>query len=94
MWLIAQLNAPDKLCPDEGPANELAEALPPGSLERMKARTVFAGTDRTFELATQHGIRTPFGTHILFSPPRRRANGCRQSSRQHSRRNGRPFDIG
>jgi imidazolonepropionase-like amidohydrolase len=48
--------------------DELADAFPPGSLERMKARVVFAGTDRTFELAKRHRIRTAFGTDILFSP--------------------------
>lgn len=48
--------------------DELADVFPPGSLERMKARVVFAGTDRTFELAKQHRIRTAFGTDILFSP--------------------------
>jgi imidazolonepropionase-like amidohydrolase len=34
--------------------DELAEAFPPGSLERMKARLVFAGTDRTFEIGRAH----------------------------------------
>ncbi len=29
---------------------------------------VFAGTDRTFELAKKHKIKTAFGTDILFSP--------------------------
>jgi imidazolonepropionase-like amidohydrolase len=48
--------------------DELAEAFPPGSLERLKARTVFAGTDRTFELAKRHKLKTAFGTDILFSP--------------------------
>jgi imidazolonepropionase-like amidohydrolase len=47
--------------------DELAEAFPPGSLERLKARVVFAGTDRTFELAKKYGIKTSFGTDILFS---------------------------
>lgn len=48
--------------------DELAEAFPPGSLERLKARVVFAGTDKTFELAKKHKIKTAFGTDILFSP--------------------------
>lgn len=48
--------------------DELADAFPPGSLERLKARVVFAGTDRTFELAKKHRIKTAFGTDILFSP--------------------------
>jgi imidazolonepropionase-like amidohydrolase len=48
--------------------DELADAFPPGSLEALKARTVFAGTDRTFTLAKKYGIKTAFGTDILFSP--------------------------
>ena len=48
--------------------DELADAFPPGSLERLKARVVFAGTDKTFELAKKHKIKTAFGTDILFSP--------------------------
>jgi imidazolonepropionase-like amidohydrolase len=56
--------------------DELAEAFPPGSLERMKARVVFAGTDRTFELAKRHRIRTAFGTDILFSPQLTRRHGA------------------
>ena len=48
--------------------DELANAFPPGSLESIKARVVFAGTDRTFELAKKHKIKTAFGTDILFSP--------------------------
>ena len=47
--------------------DELAEAFPPGSFERMKARQVFAGTDRTYELAKRHKIRTAWGTDVLFS---------------------------
>jgi imidazolonepropionase-like amidohydrolase len=48
--------------------DEMAEAFPPGSFERAKAVAVFAGTDRTFTLAKQYGIKTAFGTDILFSP--------------------------
>jgi imidazolonepropionase-like amidohydrolase len=48
--------------------DELAAAFPPGSLEALKARVVFAGTDRTFTLAKKYGIKTAFGTDILFSP--------------------------
>ena len=48
--------------------DEMADAFPPGSLERAKAFAVFAGTDRTFALAKKHGIKTAFGTDILFSP--------------------------
>ena len=48
--------------------DEMADAFPPGSLEALKARAVFAGTDRTFTLAKKYGIKTAFGTDILFSP--------------------------
>src|SRR4249919_3670551 len=47
--------------------DELANAFPPGSKERAKAFEVFAGTDRTFELAKKYKIKTAFGTDILFS---------------------------
>jgi imidazolonepropionase-like amidohydrolase len=48
--------------------DELANAFPPGSLERAKALEVFAGTDRTFTLAKKYKIKMAFGTDILFSP--------------------------
>jgi imidazolonepropionase-like amidohydrolase len=48
--------------------DELADAFPPGSAERAKAFEVFAGMDRTFELAKKYQIKTAFGTDILFSP--------------------------
>lgn len=48
--------------------DQLADAFPPGSQERAKAMEVFAGTDRTFELAKKYKIKTAWGTDILFSP--------------------------
>jgi imidazolonepropionase-like amidohydrolase len=48
--------------------DELAYAFPPGSFEREKAMEVFAGTDKTYQLAKKHKIKTAFGTDILFSP--------------------------
>jgi imidazolonepropionase-like amidohydrolase len=47
--------------------DEMADAFPVGSQERAKAFEVFAGTDRTFELAKKYKIKTAFGTDILFS---------------------------
>jgi imidazolonepropionase-like amidohydrolase len=47
--------------------DELADAFPPDSQQRARALEVFAGTDRTFELARKHRIKTAFGTDILFS---------------------------
>ncbi len=48
--------------------DELAEAFPPGSEQRAKAVEVFAGTPRTYELAKKYGIKTAWGTDVLFSP--------------------------
>lgn len=48
--------------------DELADAFPPGSTEREKAIEVFAGMDSTYALARKYGIKTAFGTDILFSP--------------------------
>ena len=47
--------------------DELGAAFPAGSQERAKFAEVLAGTDRTFELARKHKIKTAFGTDILFS---------------------------
>ena len=47
--------------------DEIANAFPLGSLERAKAAEVFAGTNRTIELAKKYKIKTAFGTDILFS---------------------------
>jgi imidazolonepropionase-like amidohydrolase len=47
--------------------DELAEAFPPGSDERAKALEVFAGTPRTYALAKKYGVKTAFGTDVLFS---------------------------
>ncbi|MEX2264261.1 MAG: amidohydrolase family protein [Bryobacteraceae bacterium] len=55
--------------------DEMAEAFPPGSLERAKASEVFAGTDTTFTLAKKYKIKTAFGTDILFSAQLARRQG-------------------
>jgi imidazolonepropionase-like amidohydrolase len=47
--------------------DEMADAFPPGSLERAKALEVLAGTNRTYTLAKKYGIKTAFGTDVLFS---------------------------
>jgi imidazolonepropionase-like amidohydrolase len=47
--------------------DELADAFPPGSLERAKAMEVFAGTDKTLTLAKKYKIKTAWGTDVLFS---------------------------
>ncbi|KRD99898.1 hydrolase [Bosea sp. Root381] len=48
--------------------DEMADAFPRGSFEREKAYAVFAGTEKTFELAKKHKLKLAFGTDILFSP--------------------------
>jgi imidazolonepropionase-like amidohydrolase len=48
--------------------DELAEAFPPGSEQRAKAVEVFAGTEKTYALAKKYGIKTAWGTDVLFSP--------------------------
>jgi imidazolonepropionase-like amidohydrolase len=55
--------------------DEMANVFPPGSSERAKAIEVFAGTDRTFTLAKKYGIKTAFGTDILFSGPLAQRHG-------------------
>lgn len=45
----------------------MADAFPTGSQERAKAFTVFAGTDKTIELAKKYKLKTAWGTDILFS---------------------------
>lgn len=47
--------------------DEMADAFPPGSQERAKAFTVFAGTDTSITLAKKYKLKTAFGTDILFS---------------------------
>lgn len=47
--------------------DEMADAFPPGSQERAKAFTVFAGTNKTIELAKKYKLKTAWGTDILFS---------------------------
>jgi len=56
--------------------DELADAFPLGSLERDKAHVVFAGTDKTFELAKKHRIKTAWGTDVLFSAQLARRQGA------------------
>jgi imidazolonepropionase-like amidohydrolase len=56
--------------------DQLADAFPVGSFEHAKAMQVFAGTDRTFRLAKRFGIKTAFGTDILFSPALAQLHGA------------------
>ena len=47
--------------------DELADAFPPGSVERQKADEVFAGNDHAYDLAKKYGLKTAWGTDVLFS---------------------------
>jgi imidazolonepropionase-like amidohydrolase len=42
--------------------------FPEGSLEAQKKKEVRAGTERAYALAKKYGIKTAWGTDILFSP--------------------------
>jgi imidazolonepropionase-like amidohydrolase len=48
--------------------DEDAVQFPPGSIQQYKKAQVIAGTDRAYALAKKFGIKTAFGTDILFSP--------------------------
>ena len=47
---------------------EMIGAFPPGSDEAAKAKEVIDGVDNVYRLARKYGIKTAFGTDILFSP--------------------------
>jgi imidazolonepropionase-like amidohydrolase len=49
------------------PFLDLAGASALGPNEQAKMRQVVAGTDRVYALARKYGIKTAFGTDILFS---------------------------
>jgi imidazolonepropionase-like amidohydrolase len=55
--------------------DELANAFPPGSLQRKKAAEVFAGMDTAYRLARKHKLKTAWGTDIIFSPGLARRQG-------------------
>ena len=48
--------------------DEDAVPFPPGSIQQYKKAQVVAGTDRAYGYAKKFGIKTAFGTDILFSP--------------------------
>ena len=48
--------------------DEDAVQFPPGSIQQYKKAQVVAGTDRAYGYAKKYGIKTAFGTDILFSP--------------------------
>jgi imidazolonepropionase-like amidohydrolase len=50
--------------------------FPPGSDEAAKLAQVITGTDNVYRLAKEYGIRTAFGTDILFSPELAKRQGA------------------
>lgn len=48
--------------------NEFSNRYPEGSENQAKQRIMYAGTDRAFELAKKHRLKTAWGTDILFNP--------------------------
>jgi len=48
--------------------DEDAVQFPPGSIQAYKKAQVISGTDRAYGYAKKYGIKTAFGTDILFSP--------------------------
>lgn len=48
--------------------DEDAVQFPPGSEQAAKKKAVSTGTDSVYAFAKQYGIKTAFGTDILFSP--------------------------
>src|SRR5690606_31871633 len=46
---------------------ELRQGFPVGSVQRQKADEVWPGIARTYELAKRYGIKTAWGTDVLFS---------------------------
>lgn len=48
--------------------DEDATQFPPGSIQQYKKAQVVSGTDRAYGFAKKYGIKTAFGTDILFSP--------------------------
>jgi len=47
-----------------------------GSVERAKAEEVWPGIGRTYEMAKKHGIKTAWGTDILFAPALAKQQGA------------------
>jgi imidazolonepropionase-like amidohydrolase len=56
--------------------DELAEGFPPGSEQRAKAVEVFAGTAKTYAFAKKYGIKTAWGTDLLFAAPLAKMQGA------------------
>ncbi|HMQ94571.1 MAG TPA: amidohydrolase family protein [Amaricoccus sp.] len=56
--------------------DEDAVQFPPGSPQAAKKKAVSAGTDSVYALAKKYGLKTAFGTDILFSPAQATRQGA------------------
>ena len=56
--------------------DEDATPFPPGSSNQVKQLEVIEGTDRAYALARQYGLKTAFGTDILFSQAQAKRQGA------------------
>ena len=54
---------------------ELGQAFPPGSEQRLKFEEVLGGIETTYSLAKKYKLKTAFGTDILFSKSLARRQG-------------------
>lgn len=55
---------------------DLRLGFPMGSVQRAKAEEVWPGIGRTYELAKKYGIKTAWGTDVLFSAALARQQGA------------------
>jgi imidazolonepropionase-like amidohydrolase len=53
-----------------------ASVFPPGSIQQIKKMQVVAGTDTAYALAKKYGLKTAFGTDVLFSAALARRQGA------------------
>jgi imidazolonepropionase-like amidohydrolase len=59
---------------------EEGSAFPPGSPQYIKQRSVMAGTETIYRLVRKHGIKTAWGTDILFSASKAQRQGAMLSA--------------
>jgi imidazolonepropionase-like amidohydrolase len=59
---------------------EEGSAFPPGSPQYIKQRSVMAGTENIYRLVRKHGIKTAWGTDILFSAAKAQRQGAMLSA--------------
>lgn len=57
-------------------AGPYANQYPDGSANQAKQRVMFAGTDKAYELAKKHRLKTAWGTDMLFDPAMTKNQGA------------------